>query len=89
MGYYIANKGVQEGPFELLELPQHGLRADSLVWAEGMPDWTRADAIAEIAALLAPAPVAAPIGNDVIPAPPIEAMPSPVLPQPTYPRRSR
>jgi len=80
MGYYIANKGVQEGPFEAIDLPQHGLRADSLVWAEGMPDWKRADAVPEIAALLAPAPM----DETIPPVAEPTAAPSPFQPQPTY-----
>jgi hypothetical protein len=61
MGYYIANHGVQQGPFDLGELPARGLRADSLVWTEGMPDWQRADAVAEVARLLpAPHPMTVP-----------------------------
>jgi hypothetical protein len=58
MGYYIANEGVQQGPFERDDLPRRGLRADSLVWAEGMNDWRRADTVPELAALLRSAPVA-------------------------------
>jgi hypothetical protein len=54
MGYYIANKGVQQGPFELSDLPQRGLHEDSLVWTDGMPDWKRADAVPEVAAMLQP-----------------------------------
>lgn len=57
MGYYLANNNVQSGPFELHDLPNHGLRADSLVWREGMPDWQRADAVPQVAAMLQPAPV--------------------------------
>jgi hypothetical protein len=75
MGYYIGNQGVQEGPFELNDLPEHGLRAESLVWTEGMPDWKRADAVPEVAALLAPAAPMQPV---------VEPAPVSVPPQPTY-----
>jgi hypothetical protein len=51
MDYYIGINGTQQGPFKLQELLSRGLRADSLVWAEGMPDWQRADAVPEVAAL--------------------------------------
>jgi hypothetical protein len=54
MGYYIGIAGAQQGPFELVDLPAKGLRADSLVWTDGMTDWKRADAVSEVAALLAP-----------------------------------
>ena len=78
MGYYIANKGVQEGPFELTDLPQRGLREDSLVWADGMPDWKRADAVPEVAALLQPSAPAAPLESapDAV----LEPAPAPIPP---------
>ncbi|HMB94530.1 MAG TPA: DUF4190 domain-containing protein [Tepidisphaeraceae bacterium] len=63
MEYYIANDGLQQGPIELRDLPQHGLCADSLIWTEGMTDWQRADSIAELA--------------DLIPKPPITSSSSP------------
>jgi hypothetical protein len=63
MGYYIANQGVQRGPIELHDLPRQGLRADSMVWTEGMSDWQPAAAVPEVARLLPqilPAPIAHP-----------------------------
>jgi hypothetical protein len=56
MGYYIANQGVQRGPIELADLPNHGLRPDSMIWTEGMPDWHPAAAVPEVAKLIAPPP---------------------------------
>ena len=50
--YFIALGGVQQGPFPGNELPSRGMRADSLVWCDGMGEWQRADAVAELAALL-------------------------------------
>src|SRR5262245_58271249 len=52
MGYYIANQGLQQGPFELHDLLQKGLRLDSLVWTEGMAEWKRAQDLPHIIALL-------------------------------------
>jgi hypothetical protein len=52
MEYWISDGFKQEGPYPVAELPRHGLRPDSLVWHEGMPEWVRADAVPEINALL-------------------------------------
>jgi hypothetical protein len=73
MGYFIANDGAQQGPFELADLPAHGLRADSLIWAEGMPDWQRAAEVPDIAALLSRSTTTSgpvrlqPLQNEVLP----------------------
>ena len=52
MKYYIAENGQQAGPFEPNELLLHGLTANSLVWCEGMANWTSASQIPELMALL-------------------------------------
>lgn len=52
MKYYIAENGQQAGPFEPSELLAHGLTVNSLVWAEGMPNWTSASQVPELMALL-------------------------------------
>ena len=49
MSYYFANKNVQQGPFELNQLLEKGLRPDSLVWTDGMKDWVRADSVPDVA----------------------------------------
>jgi hypothetical protein len=54
MGYYIANQGVRQGPFELADLPRYGLRANSMIWTEGMADWQLAISLPQVACLLAP-----------------------------------
>ena len=46
--YYIADGMVQRGPFEVQDLPGQGLRADTLVWKEGMAQWRRADEVEEL-----------------------------------------
>jgi TM2 domain-containing membrane protein YozV len=52
--YFISTDGQrQEGPFAVRELLDRGLRPDSLVWREGMPEWQRADTVAELAAIFA------------------------------------
>lgn len=52
MKYYIAENGQQAGPFEPSELLLHGLTVNSLVWCEGMPNWTSASQVPELMALL-------------------------------------
>lgn len=52
MKYYIAENGQQAGPFESSELLAHGLTVNSLVWCEGMPNWTSASQVPELMALL-------------------------------------
>jgi hypothetical protein len=75
MPYYIGIDGVQQGPFELHELLSRGLRPDVLVWKEGMPDWQRADAVPDVAALLqGPQPQSA-----------AQSMPEPAQPDATIP----
>ena len=52
MKYYIAENGQQAGPFEPNELLLHGLTVNSLVWCEGMANWTSASQVPELMALL-------------------------------------
>lgn len=56
MKYYIAENGQQAGPFEPNELLLHGLTVNSLVWCEGMPNWTSASEVPELMALLSGQP---------------------------------
>lgn len=52
MKYYIAENGQPVGPFEPSELMMHGLTVNSLVWSEGMANWTSASQVPELMALL-------------------------------------
>ncbi len=52
MKYYIAENGQPAGPFEPIELLAHGLTVNSLVWAEGMANWTSASQVPELMAIL-------------------------------------
>ena len=56
MKYYIAENGQPAGPFEPNELMLHGLTVNSLVWCEGMPNWTSASQVPELMALLSGQP---------------------------------
>ena len=61
--YWLAEAGTTTGPFGLQELRQRAqdgaLTPETHVWTEGMADWERAAAVAEVAALLPQAPAAA------------------------------
>ena len=46
--YYVADGMVQRGPYDMADLPGHGLRGDTLVWKEGMAQWRRADEVEEL-----------------------------------------
>lgn len=43
--YYIAVDGKQSGPYSFEELCSMGLKANTLVWRQGMENWTQAGAI--------------------------------------------
>lgn len=96
MKYYIAENGQPAGPFEPNELLMHGLTVNSLVWTEGMANWTSASQVPELAALLSgqtfnpgdinmQLPPMPPMGNQQ-PLPPMPQMPIPTGPTtPTTP----
>lgn len=58
--YFVAVNGQAAGPFDEATLRQMiargELKRDTLVWAEGMADWTPADKVDELAPLLAAVP---------------------------------
>lgn len=56
--YYINSQKQQAGPVEIPELMAAGLRPDTMVWCEGMANWTRADNVPELAKELVAAPAA-------------------------------
>jgi len=56
MQYYIIKDGQQVGPMNKESLLQYGLTPQSMVWCEGMTDWTQAANVPELMALLQPAP---------------------------------
>ena len=97
MKYYIAENGQQVGPFEPNELLMHGLTVNSLVWCEGMPNWTSASQVPELMAILTGQPVnvgvpggmgtqlptTPPMGDTQLPQVPPFNNPQPTQPQPT------
>lgn len=48
MKYFIIENNQQTGPFSIYELKDKGLTSDSLVWAEGMKEWTPAWQVEEL-----------------------------------------
>ncbi len=49
--YYYLDGSTQLGPFGLDELRTKGLMPDTLVWAVGMPGWTKAGEVPELSTL--------------------------------------
>lgn len=61
MNYWIIVDDHHDGPYSGRQLVDNGLQPETLVWTDGLPDWTPASEIAELAAMLenrtaAPAP---------------------------------
>ena len=63
--YFIFDGKKHEGPFSIEELQAKGLKRDTYVWKEGLPDWVPAEKIEELEYIL-PAPSAEPV---IVPAP--------------------
>ena len=51
--YYIVEGDTRVGPLSINQLSERGLDPSTPVWTAGMPDWTRADNVPELAPLLA------------------------------------
>lgn len=64
--YYLAIHGQQSGPFDMnglqAEKTAGRLTPDTLVWTQGMANWTPAKQVAALAALFPPAPPPLPPG---------------------------
>jgi TM2 domain-containing membrane protein YozV len=54
VNYYLAEGTTQRGPFSEQELAGAGLRPESLVWREGMPQWQPAQQVPELQWVLFP-----------------------------------
>jgi TM2 domain-containing membrane protein YozV len=85
MSYYLGDGGMQRGPFEAQQLLAQGMRADSLVWKEGMVQWQPAGMVPELQSLLQSAPPALPAAYSATPAP--IAYSNPSLYQPAQSKR--
>ncbi len=49
--YYVNSRRQTEGPASLSELAEAGIRPETLVWSEGMPEWIPARDIPELQTL--------------------------------------
>ena len=58
--YYLDAANQQQGPLDGNLLPSKGVTAQTLVWANGMAEWTAAGQVAELQPLFAAQPAAAP-----------------------------
>ena len=59
--YMIAGDGTRIGPLEAEELLKHGLRAETLVWRQDLPQWVAASQVPELKTLLNTATIEPPI----------------------------
>ncbi len=78
--YWINQKGVQSGPFDIEELKQKSLDSDTFVWYSGMPDWKPADEVDELKALVTAVQLVEPLPQEQ-PVSETTAQP-PVFPEP-------
>jgi len=51
MTYYMADGNQQKGPFALDQFLGQGMRRETLVWREGMPQWQKAESVPELLGL--------------------------------------
>ena len=54
MEFYLHIDGEQKGPYEVTELLEHGMKADTPVWRNGMADWAEARTVTDIAWMVKP-----------------------------------
>jgi hypothetical protein len=73
--YFIFDGKKHEGPFSIEELQAKGLKRDTYVWKEGLPDWVHADKIEELEYIL-PAASAEPVAAALPPEPVVEQTPA-------------
>lgn len=79
--YYFINKlGVQEGPYDTNKLLSKGITKETMVWTNGMKEWTKAGEVDEIKVLFPPVPPVPPTPQPK-PTPPPTPQPTP-NPQP-------
>ena len=82
MKWFIAENGKQTGPLQESELLAHGLTVNSLVWHDGMEQWTRAAQVPELYHLLGiTPPPPPPSSNEPQQAPITTVTGTPVMPQ--------
>lgn len=50
--FYLDANRQQQGPIEASQLPSYGVNANTMIWCNGMPDWTPAGQVPEVAQYL-------------------------------------
>lgn len=63
MDYYIASEQGPLGPYSIEQLKERRVKADDMVWRNGLSEWTRVDQLAELESVLN-APVVVPPSFD-------------------------
>ena len=84
--FYMVKDGQQIGPMPVDQLLQMGLQPETLVWTDGMANWTAANQVPELLNIFAPAqPVAPAPAQPAAPVAPTQpAAPTPQYQQPQY-----
>lgn len=52
--YYVGSNGQQQGPVPPSSLPSLGVNGETLVWTNGMSQWTKAKYVPEVAQFIQP-----------------------------------
>ncbi len=60
--YYVYDGDSKEGPFTFEQLQEQSLRRQTLVWYEGLDEWTKAENIPELQSFLKVLPPPLPAG---------------------------
>lgn len=48
MEYFVIINGAQSGPYPKDQLPYVGVKSDTFVWRQGLPDWVKAESLPEL-----------------------------------------
>ena len=64
MEYYYVHKGEKKGPFSLTKIYKKDIKEDTLIWYEGLNDWTKAIEISELKVMFK-------VDSPAIPPPPV------------------
>ncbi len=76
--YFYSEGTIKHGPYTLSELQEKGITADTLIWYDGLDEWTPAGELEELSELLASTP------------PPVPEATTPDIPTPqAAPKRER
>ncbi len=54
--YFLHNGTEQQGPFDIEDLKREGIKRDTSIWYEGLPDWKKAGEIEELSSVFSSTP---------------------------------